>query len=459
MAVGRFALLIGALAVTMAAQPVRAQDGPATYAEEIAQLQTQCEGGQLLVFAEPDRSTDFNGDGVNDILSHGAASVGCLPGDPAEGGHYGSLGCPAAGCALTLYLSGPRGHRWAWTSGFLESWRIEGGARPRIRVIDVYGCTGDGATRCEFAIQWTGRRIEQRRLRLWVTERDGLPPPLSPPWRVGTTEDGTRVASVLTLAPGQGVSALNLRCEGGAALLTLFPDHRALRLGTVAIEADGRRAMFSPRQSRDGTWSTPLGADAIGLLAGRASQARLVAAGRPLGTIPLGGSTRALGEALRGCWHPGGSRTGATPAPAATNGGPAASPPAVSDEAQIRAIVARIYDVFAGEAGDGRGSAGGLRTLYTPGLAALERAAGPGSITGYEAFCGCEDYQGASHVIRSVAVNGTAARADVEFTNFGELRRFTLDLVRTPGGWRVDDVVGARGSYRASLRPVARRRR
>lgn len=451
MAVGKFGLLIGALAVAIMAQPARAQDEPATYAEEIAQLRTHCEGGQLLVFAAPDRSTDFNGDGVNDILSQGGANVGCLPNNPAETGYFGYLGCPAAGCQLRLYLSGPRGHRLAWTSGFLESWRIEGGARPRIHVIDVYGCSGDGGTRCEFSAQWNGRRIEQRRLRLWVTERDGLPAPLSPPWRVGTADDGTRIAAILTGVTEQDLAALNLRCEGRAPLLTLFPGKRSLRLDVVTIEADGRRVALSPRQSRDGTWSTPLGADAIELLAGRASQARLTAGGRPPGTIPLTGSTRAIGEALRDCWQPGGLTTSATPAPAAT-------PPDLSDEAQIRTIVARIYDVFAGEAGDGRDSMSALHALYTPGLAALERAAGRGSITGYEAFCECEDYQGARYAIQSVAVNGATAEAVIDFTNFNETRRITLRLQRIPAGWRVDDIVGSRGrSFRATLQPVRRR--
>jgi hypothetical protein len=56
-------------------------------------------------------------------------------------------------------------------------------------------------------------------------------------------------------------------------------------------------------------------------------------------------------------------------------------------------------------------------------------------------------------------VTGVTAQARVAFWNFGQQKVMTLMLVRTPAGWRVDDIVGANGSFRASLRPAPARRR
>lgn len=283
-----------ALLASAGAQP---GEGPMTLAEERAELQGNCEGGRVVAFAEADRSTDFNGDGVADILSFGGGNAGCLSADPAEDVYWGMVGCPAAGCFLTLYLSGPNGHRAAWRSGVIQSWRIDPGPRPIIRTIDVYACDGGGSKRCEITAQWNGRAMAERRLRIWDLERS-TPPDLSPAWQVGSADDGTRVVAARAK---EGGLALNLRCRQGAPVLTLFPTSRQSDLSSVTLEARGGRAALAMRRNDDGTWSAAPGADAIGLLTGRASEARLIAGTTTLATVSLVGSTRAIGDTLASC--------------------------------------------------------------------------------------------------------------------------------------------------------------
>lgn len=453
MGVRGFGLAIAAFVVAMAAQPVRAQDEPRTYAEEVAQLRGMCEGGQLVFIAAPDRSTDFNGDGVNDIVSESGRNVGCVPNNPTENNSYGMVGCAAAGCQLHLYLSSPSGYRAAWHSAIgVSSWRIEGGPRPRIHLVDVYSCGDAGLSRCEFAIQWDGRRMTQTQLGRFNLERHQVPPELSPAWRVGTMDDGTKIVTTYT---ADTIPVLNLRCERGAPVLTLYPENRALRLAAVTIESGGQRAALAPRQNRDGTWSASPGTEAVDLLAGRASQAVLRANGAVVGRLSLAGSTAAVREALGNCADM------AVPASvtAPTDGKPEDPGAAGSDELQIGALIEGIYGWYA-QPHEGNGYAREASD-FSPSLDALVARATARSDDGlgFDPFCECQDYENTSFAVQELTVTGATAEARVDFWNFGQQKTMTLMLVRTPAGWRVDDILGANGSFRASLRPSPARTR
>lgn len=159
--------------------------------------------------------------------------------------------------------------------------------------------------------------------------------------------------------------------------------------------------------------------------------------------LPLSGSTSAISAATRACAAGGASIAGLPPSP------PAPPAPGGGDAAEIRALLAAIYDPYT------RGGPGDdvmPEVLMTPDLARLEAQAGEDGI-GADPFCGCQDWENARYAIRSVQVNGHRAEAQVSFTNFGATALITLRLARTAAGWRVDDVVHPDfGSLRTLLR-------
>lgn len=48
----------------------------------------------------------------------------------------------------------------------------------------------------------------------------------------------------------------------------------------------------------------------------------------------------------------------------------------------------------------------------------------------------------------SVKTDGSSATAVVTFDNYGKAKRITLELVLTPGGWRISDIKAPSGSLR-----------
>lgn len=155
--------------------------------------------------------------------------------------------------------------------------------------------------------------------------------------------------------------------------------------------------------------------------------------GVALGNVPLKGARLAVNEALASCQI------------ATTN-----------DDAQIRNLVMRVYDSYAGDPSDA--PALDMAAIYTTGLLTLEKraaAADPVEGIGSDAFCECQDYLNARYTINAVTVRETTAEAKVLFINFGETIIVTLQLTKTKSGWRIDDVIGSEGqSYRADLKAI-----
>ena len=60
----------------------------------------------------------------------------------------------------------------------------------------------------------------------------------------------------------------------------------------------------------------------------------------------------------------------------------------------------------------------------------------------YDPICYCQDFGDFSHEVIEVDVDGETATALIRQSNFGEVSERTIDLVRTPKGWRIYDLDG-----------------
>lgn len=176
----------------------------------------------------------------------------------------------------------------------------------------------------------------------------------------------------------------------------------------------------------------PVAQDVLNLITNEGEFA-LSGDGVALGNVSLKGARLAVNEALAACM-----------------------PVANNDEANIRNLVMRVYDIYAGDPSDA--PALDMAAIYTPGLLTLEKraaAAAPVEGIGADAFCECQDYLNARYTINAVTVRETTAEARVSFINFGETIIVTLRLTKTKPGWRIDDIISSQGrSYRADLKSI-----
>lgn len=165
------------------------------------------------------------------------------------------------------------------------------------------------------------------------------------------------------------------------------------------------------------------------------------------------GAASALAMALAGCGGAAksGTEAAAAPSPETTA---SAAPATAADEPAARAFVDTLFAAYAKD-GEPNLFAKPAET-FEPELAAAiaklgERTEKTGTIgASQEAdpICACQDYGDVSHSIDSVVIDGTKAKAVVSFTNFGTSEKRTIDLVSTPGGWRIFDIDG---SYRKAV--------
>lgn len=120
-------------------------------------------------------------------------------------------------------------------------------------------------------------------------------------------------------------------------------------------------------------------------------------------------------------------------------------------EAEIRALVDRVWGYY----GKPFGTPGAAEfdAVMTPGLvAALKAQEDPEVGLGFDPFCACQDYENSSHQIRSVSVRGDKATVGMDFRTFASdkaVRAFTIEMARTPAGWRIDDIVTPDGGLRS----------
>jgi hypothetical protein len=57
-------------------------------------------------------------------------------------------------------------------------------------------------------------------------------------------------------------------------------------------------------------------------------------------------------------------------------------------------------------------------------------------------ICGCQDWSEFSHRIDTLTVTDDRATAKLTVRNFGESAQRTIDLLKTPAGWRIYDIDG-----------------
>ena len=120
--------------------------------------------------------------------------------------------------------------------------------------------------------------------------------------------------------------------------------------------------------------------------------------------------------------------------------------PVVAVEATPTVFVTSLYRAYANSDADPLGRGAGR--IFTPSLLALIRAdrapAGEVGKLDYDPICACQDADGLT--LLSVAVGSkseTKARATARFRIRATIRTVDLALVKTRGGWRVDDVRSA----------------
>lgn len=121
--------------------------------------------------------------------------------------------------------------------------------------------------------------------------------------------------------------------------------------------------------------------------------------------------------------------------------------PAQAADPSAKDFVASIYKHY-----QGKGAKGILidsplaKSLLTPELNALieadaKRAARRKEVPALDGdpFIDAQDFEDIGQVTIDVTEKGAAAIAKIGFTNFGEKKSITLNLVKAGSGWRIDD--------------------
>lgn len=264
--------------------------GQGTFEQRYAQDRIQCEeeGGQVQVIFDPSRITDFNNDGVEDIITFGKSQFCRIP------GQQGRYNCGVASCELTLYLSGPGGHRPAWMVN-ASDWMVQGGSRPTLKAI--VGCN-DSFNECEIEATWSAGAVRTRATgRRWPNH---TAPSYPRAWTVSTLADGTRVAMSGWIS-FFFYDQVSLFCSNGEPILAVIGSRRiepfTFGIETVEGNIEGTMALAD-----GGAWVARISnAGVVELLTGDATEAVLRADGTEAGRLSLAGARNAIREALAPC--------------------------------------------------------------------------------------------------------------------------------------------------------------
>jgi len=124
------------------------------------------------------------------------------------------------------------------------------------------------------------------------------------------------------------------------------------------------------------------------------------------------------------------------------------------DQASVRTFLSGIYRHYLPGSSDKGSLILRPKRMFEPGLAdamirdfrAAARRRDAPTLDG-DPFCDCQDYDGFVAKIASVNVSRGRARAVVRFTNDKPVA-LTYDLVWTPAGWKIRDILWAEGSLR-----------
>ncbi len=130
------------------------------------------------------------------------------------------------------------------------------------------------------------------------------------------------------------------------------------------------------------------------------------------------------------------------------NGGNASAADRAKVEADARTFIDRLFNGYA--SGDPINAFEEPREIFEPQLAAaiegamdeFERTEEMPDLAGADPICGCQDWGEFSHTINALTIEGDRAAAQLTVRNFGEQAARTIELIKTPGGWRVYDLDG-----------------
>lgn len=129
--------------------------------------------------------------------------------------------------------------------------------------------------------------------------------------------------------------------------------------------------------------------------------------------------------------------------------GLAAAQPFDTPEALLEAVYAPYFSgEFSEDEAEFRSAA--LNALYD--ADAENTPEGEMGALSFDPYIDGQDYEIADFEIGEPVIEGDTATADVSFTNFGEPRAITYDLVFEDGSWKIDDLAGENDefSYRLS---------
>jgi hypothetical protein len=122
-------------------------------------------------------------------------------------------------------------------------------------------------------------------------------------------------------------------------------------------------------------------------------------------------------------------------------------------------FVENIYKAYVSKGGKGGngvsiGSDAAIRRYFSPAVAALiiadaRQAKKRDDVPALDGdpFVGYQDWEITAATV-DIVESGATARGTVTLTNMGKPEKVSLALVKTPNGWRIDDVIWTEGSLR-----------
>jgi hypothetical protein len=132
---------------------------------------------------------------------------------------------------------------------------------------------------------------------------------------------------------------------------------------------------------------------------------------------------------------------------------------AFAAETSAKEFVDNIYKAYVSRAGKGGNGVSiatdaAVRRYFSPSVAALiiadaRQAKKRDEVPALDGdpFVGHQDWEVTAFSV-DMTENGATAKGTVTLTNEGKPERISLTLVKTPNGWRIDDVVWMEGSLR-----------
>jgi hypothetical protein len=128
---------------------------------------------------------------------------------------------------------------------------------------------------------------------------------------------------------------------------------------------------------------------------------------------------------------------------------PSAAVTADATEAQVlergvRALYVRFFP--------GTEDPGALALPFSDELAALEaEAAKDEAGIPFDFYCDCQDYEMTDLSVVTQSLDAQGATLVARFRNFGKDTRVTFKLIKTPAGWRIDDVITREGGSQRAI--------